>query len=369
MAPRTRSRSTTISKGTWERFGVVNGGGTLVDTLSTISDQTGPGDCAPLDISSITISGGVIQSENRLGFNTSYFDNYTCDYLDNHSNFAHPSFPGALSDVAAATSAAARTSPSRPYVDVPVMLFELGDITRLLQITGKNLLQTVGRSNLAYNFGIAPLVGDLVKLLRFQDQVERRIKEIDRLVSKKGLRRTVEVATYNADATAVHTVQSQGLLLDKTFNRSSTLTMKVHCRWLPQPHASLKWLRTTKAQRALAKKAVLGLTVDFSTAWELIPFSWLIDWGYSMGQYLAAQRNIIPATLSGVHVMRHTRSNWRTSGSSHTSGSGHKYHFSAVSVVKERKLRAPSFVAPIAHFPFLSGKQMGIVASLAVARR
>lgn len=369
MAPRTRTRSVTQAKGTWKRFGVTNGGGTYVQSRETCSDQTGPGDNAPFDVDRITIGGGIIDSEQYISENHSYFEDYLCDYCENHSNFAHPSFSGALSNTAAATIAAARTNPSRPYVDVPVNVFELADITRLLQIRGKSLLGTAGRANLAYNFGIAPLVGDLVKLLRFQDQVERRIKEIDKLVGMTGLRRTVSVETYNADATAVHTVQSQGLLLDKTFNRSSTLTIKAHCRWLPQPDVSMKWLRTSKAQRALAMKAVLGLKLDFSTAWELVPFSWLADWGSTIGDYLKAKRNIIPAQLIGVTVMRHTRSSWRTSGSSHTTGNGHKYHFDAVNVVKERKLRQTASVAPVAQFPFLSGKQLGIVASLAVARR
>jgi hypothetical protein len=42
------------------------------------------------------------------------------------------------------------------------------------------------------------------------------------------------------------------------------------------------------------------------TFWELMPWSWLIDWCTSYGDILAATRNAIPVTWSKVAIMRET---------------------------------------------------------------
>lgn len=114
----------------------------------------------------------------------------------------------------------------------------------------------------------------------------------------------------------------------------------------------------------LIHRSLYGLTVDASTLWEALPWSWMIDWASSVGDYFKANRNIVPATLMGVHIMRHTKTVHECDA--HISGTT---TMEGIRVVKETKTRNPSFVAPAAHFPFLSGNQMGILASLAVTRR
>jgi hypothetical protein len=120
----------------------------------------------------------------------------------------------------------------------------------------------------------------------------------------------------------------------------------------------------------MIQRALLGVTdniIDFSTVWEALPWSWLIDWGTTVGDYLKAKRNIIPAVLQDVRIMRHVRSEWtwsRVVYATNPEGS-----MSSGFRVLETKSRSPSTpVAPTAHFPFLSGKQVGILSSLAVTR-
>jgi hypothetical protein len=240
----------------------------------------------------------------------------------------------------------------------------LGDVAMLVRNSGRSFLQRAGNANLKYQFGIAPLVGDLVKLLNFQDQLERRIKELEKLASPRGLRRTVLIGEYSATSSKTLSCQSnQASILNRPFSGKSTLIMKAHVRWKPEVEL-LSIMKSSESMRALARRAVLGLTLDASTAWELIPWSWLIDWGTNVGTYFKANRNIVPAQLHGVHIMRHTKTTWTTPN--YVSG---LLTMSGIKATRTAKTRNPSSVALTAHFPFLTGRQVGIVASLAVTRR
>jgi len=363
MAPRTRSMTDVFPQGIrWSTSGTV-GGGMVVNRSRTCSDQTGPGDCAPLAISGWNHLGGII---NRpvAGTFAWKFQDYVADILLTPANFPHQTIALPYTNVQLATMAAARTNPSRPYVDVPVSILELGDVVSLLRRSGKQRRfgTKTAQMNIEYQFGIAPLVSDIVKLLNAQDQINRRVLELERLRTKRGLRRTVDVWNGSVQTVSNKFCQSAGVTISRPFTAYTTITQKVHCRW--KPSVDLSYLSVPGSMRALATRAVLGLTVDFSTAWEMIPWSWLIDWFTDVGTYLKTQRNIVPATLSGVHVMKHTKTDY--SCPDYDSGTGIK--MTGINFHREDKERQPSFVSPVAHFPFLSGRQVGILASLAVLR-
>lgn len=117
--------------------------------------------------------------------------------------------------------------------------------------------------------------------------------------------------------------------------------------------------------RALARKAVLGLTFDGSSAWQLIPWTWLTDWCLNIGDWFRANRNIIPAQLESCSVLKHTRSEYISAPWSTPYGSV-TMSLSEGRAIAEDKERIPASPIPIAHFPFLSGNQLGILGSLAV---
>lgn len=56
----------------------------------------------------------------------------------------------------------------------------------------------------------------------------------------------------------------------------------------------------------LARRAVLGLTIDASTLWNAMPWSWLIDWYSNMGDFFEANRNIVPVQPGNVTIMSQT---------------------------------------------------------------
>jgi hypothetical protein len=188
---------------------------------------------------------------------------------------------------------------------------------------------------------------------------------VDRLKTNKGLRRTVEVGMGSLASDVLWTQQSNGIFLSTRARGNTIRTKRVHCRWSPTVDFSKVY--TPDSMRRLIQRAVLGLTVDFSTVWELIPWSWLIDWDTNVGTFLQASRNIIPAQLTTCVVMLHTRTEWSSPGLTGVSNNN-RYKLQPIQIIREGKTRTSVSPSVTAQFPFLSGNQLGILASLAVTR-
>jgi hypothetical protein len=368
---RLRTRSQVKPQGRIQRNGVVGPIGQLVTTLSEdCEDVTGKGDNHRFIVGRREFSGGVI---NKLPWHTGLgraAENWTCDAVTSGAVFGHLPVSGTLPKDTLAAQAAARTNPSRPYVDVPIMILELGDITKLLRDSTeflakrdtKGYAKFVATNNIRYQFGIAPLVGDLVKLLNFRDQVNRRIKEIEKLKTK-GLRRTINFGSASASREQLEWLQSAYMTFTAIVSKRTTITQKVHVRWKPTGN-TLK-VMDDEAISVLARRAVLGLTLDASTFWELVPWSWLIDWNIAIGDLLKANRNIIPAQLDSMVYIEHTQTIATTPNVTDGSANG---TCTAIHHMLEKKLREPVSLNPEAHLPFLDGRQLGILASLAIMR-
>lgn len=362
MTARSRSRGVNAVNGTWRRFGDVSGGGVKLMESESCQDHIGPGDCDQFLVNRWKRSGAVMHQQHDAGFFAAYFQNYITDGSD-ESNFPHIGIVGAPASAESALRAINRTSPSRAYVDVPAACLQLGEIIRLLQGIGENLIREVGKQNLRLQFGMTPIVTDLAKIMVFNELVDRRVHEIEKLYTQKGLRRTVDIGEYVSNANFNLVFQSQGQFSQLPVSGQTNLKIRAHCRWSP---TEVPGLRTPKSIRRLAQRALTGATIDFYTLWQIMPWSWLIDWGFDVGAYLKAHRNTVPATLSKCVVIEHTKTNYTAPG--YAWPDWYVRTQSPFSLFRERKQRIVPIVSPTAHFPFLSGNQMGIVASLAVAR-
>lgn len=369
MAPRSRTLVMTRAKGTARNnSGTINiGGGTLNCYVSTCDDQTGPGDNAPFSVERWSFEGGLMHKQNLGGGG---FFNYIPDALNVPGNWGHGSVSGLSLDSVYAISAAARSNPSRPYVDIPVAVAELGDLVHLIRETGRGLFsrtayRRLGNANLGFNFGFLPLVNDIGRILNFQKQLDRRLDEIEVLRGPKGYRRTFSVDRASTTTTINKSMQSNLATYSNVCTRKTSTEVRAHVRWFADPNHPLP-PRGSREMRALAQRAVLGLTLDRSTLWEALPWTWLIDWGTNIGNYFKSQRNIIPCLPPHVHIMRHTLTHY--TWPSKEFGSSPPGIADAGEFIRESKGRSASVLTPTAHFPLLSGKQVGIVASLAVTR-
>jgi hypothetical protein len=83
--------------------------------------------------------------------------------------------PGAPSDSDTVTRLLARTNPSQPYVDPGLLAQDIYDIPKMVKDIGFYIMggrktpspKMVANGYLSWNFGWAPLIGDLQKILQF----------------------------------------------------------------------------------------------------------------------------------------------------------------------------------------------------------
>lgn len=322
-----------------------------------IDEEPYAGDGQDLDVHHKRWNGGVIDRA-YTGYWDPYFNNYTCDYLRNAPDDPiNHLITTAPNDSSVATTVVRRTSPSRPYVDVPTAVGELADLPLLIKKLGDKFFEKVSELNLRYQFGIKPLVNDLVNLGRFQDATNKRVKELERLKSR-GFRRSIGIGTYEASDQRNIVAQSVDVYLQNTIYRTTTEKVWGFVKWTPMAD----FPQTDAEMRKLAREAVLGLTFDGSTAWNLIPFTWLADWCGNVGEFLTAQRNIVPAVPSSVEVMRTRKTRtWSYQWGPAPWNGVYMSPFECSQVSKSRRTADPAYNA---HFPFLNMREMSILGSI-----
>lgn len=382
MTARTRSRVQYQPNGR-QRLAGHTGWTYNADTLAyseSCDDYTHEGSGRPLSIVRRKRTGGIV-TKMGTGFYTTEVDSVRASYFTSGNNGHAGSFPTSEVPnlVALTAAAAARTNPSRPLVDLPVAIAELRDLPRMFKNHGdyllsQKMLKRIKREKgkdvpkraadayLNYQFGWAPLISDIGKLLEFTAHFDRRMKELNKLYDQ-GLRKKVrlnefEKRTISSNNTTVH---SLGVTITKQLVDTHREEAWGFCEWSP----TSKYSKPDEYRmRRLAWRAMLGLTVDLKTFWELMPWSWMIDYSSTIGDYLMAQRNVVPARLKQVLIMRH-RTSTRSCTSSKFNGGG----MTAYEGVLETKTRELGILLPVAHLPILSNRQLSILGSIAFLRK
>jgi hypothetical protein len=315
-----------------------------------------------MDHTRTTITGGRIDRPDAP-YDGVIFEDYTADKQRGSDSGFHSHWSlSSKSDTEYATQLKMKTNPSRPYVDLGVLIGELRDIPNLLRRAGGSLIRRYGSANLTYEFGIKPLVSDIRKLVQFQGVTDSRIKELN-ILRDKGLRKTIVLDRLSKTGRLNELVQSYGIRVTTPIDYTTKCTVKGHARWVPTTVLP----QTHDGMRRIANRALYGLTVDFSTAWELMPWSWLIDWCSNTGDFLAANRNSVGASMTKCAIMRHTI----THAISESVSSTGTYPWTISPIYNKYETRYRRQVSPgiSASIPFLSGRQLGILASIGVTRR
>lgn len=286
------------------------------------------------------------------------------------------------------TRAMAYTNPNRAYIDLPVSIAELADLPKMVKQLGDNLITQAIRSgrkpsikdtahaiadgNLAVQFGWLPLISDLNKLLTFQKYADKRFLELRKLDEGK-LKRRVRIGerTWSGGSNGPWPVQvfSFGMTTNWEYTHEGEYWAVV--TWSLPPGVRLPSSDADLA--ALASRAVLGLNgPDLKQVWEVIPFSWLVDYFTNIGDVLAAARtggNTIPVVCSSATVMRRLKTSVKSVGESFSTPG---YILADKGMHSEERKTRKVYVNPSpvfsASIPFLSGSQWSILGSLAVRK-
>jgi hypothetical protein len=339
-------------------------------------DLLGPDTDHPLSIEitkkEMTPLNGVVgkDSPSEKEF-SKYYSGWTI-----YGPFNHVADPGApLSDAEIATKVLANTNPGRSTFSVPTAVGELKDLPGLLRQTGRFVKRfskgpppgpsELGGWYLGYRFGWAPLLNDFKKLVDFTAMVDKRVDELNRLYDKGGLKRRVNIYTSvkTDDDTSIHH-SAIGLFIYCRIDKKTKRKVWATVRWTP---TSRPRYRDNSEQRNEARRLVGGINPygAVETAWELLPWSWLIDWFTNIGDYIGSRNNSVPAVHSNVCIMRNFETEHRVS----RTDSINEIEGGDGTVIYETKARSvvsgPSITAGL---PFLSAGQWSILGALALNR-
>jgi hypothetical protein len=276
---------------------------------------------------------------------------------------SHLSF-SAGNNGADAIAVLARTNPNRAEMNLPVSIFELRDLPRMVQFAGKTITKRSANSYLNWQFGWVPLINDLRKLMDFNARVDRRVREFHSLYNKGGLRRKLTLAVDNKeDHSVINTESNLADLITCQQNRFSTRRRWATVRWLPTSLPPVD----ESGERALARKLVFDLQLSKSNLWQAMPWSWLIDWFVNIGDFIEANKNTIPVSHSPVCIMEQkvTKVSWvqcnaQDFGFGKDAGTG--------SAIRQSKTRAVIPGTFLSTTPFLGIRQLSILGALAITK-
>lgn len=314
------------------------------------------------------------------GRNSSFWDcKEWLQYYD--AGAAFPSVPD-LSDGVAATQALARTNPSRPTVDVWNFLWELKDIPQMIFQVGNlmkkygtnpsrnwprnapDITRDVGNAYLAWTFGWEQLGRDIMKLLDFVGDVEKRTEEFDRL-SHGSLRRKMTLLEVDIPFTKSNAFYC-GPLYQSSVRASLNMVMSrriwVRIRYKPTAQ-TFRYLGGDRTE--LARSIVFGHVPDWSTVWNAIPWSWLLDWFTTAGDFFAANRNRLGVQVDDVAIMRHT--SCKLTGVTLVNPQSDSFFRENPHYSWELKSRSRYTGGPVieAYVPYLQGRHWSILSALA----
>lgn len=212
----------------------------------------------------------------------------------------------------------ADSNPFNYSVSIPIMISELVEASTLLRVVQTNILTLGGSSYLNYQFGIAPLIADLKVLATITTAIENKIKELNSVIKRGGLRKKVFLSNrvYHTPSELRYAGWS-GYAKTLHYTIKPTYRSKVWgtVRWKPSSPSTIDVSKLASFNMALKtvfdlKTVKLGpnspefLKLNPSTIWEMIPFSWLADYFLNVGDSLRAVEETDLVTPYDICIMR-----------------------------------------------------------------
>ena len=196
------------------------------------------------------------------------------------------------------------------FVNKAKSLWEKGYTARDLAEMEK-LLSFPAAANLWYRWGWKPLVNDIRKMFTFTSAVHQRLEWLAKLQTGKRVLKRKAFLRANTDFDTPTTVQLKSVGANIQGRRTVVYTERIWCtvQWklssgttIPGVGLELDplWVK--------AQQLTFGLTYQdaLSALWQIMPWSWFVDWFLHVSTIMDATNNAIPLTWGQICVMRHT---------------------------------------------------------------
>jgi hypothetical protein len=269
-------------------------------------------------------------------------------------------------------TAISKALPTLPDSALATSIGELKDLPSipLRKFARDPSLSSAGDEFLNYTFGIEPTVKDVIQLQKTSQEMAKKIDQLKR-DSGKLIRRRFEISKTEENTSQVfHNQSSYPAEWMGTLTRNRSVSTRV---WFSGAFKHSYPTNLDEQRQKLADfDAAYGSIPNAATAWNLSPYSWLVDWFTNVGDVVT---NASYLGKNGLHIAyayimcETTVRIDDTLVGSYSPGGGTwpiSTSCSTVTTVKQR-LRATPFgfgVSPIA----LSAKQGAILTALGLSR-
>jgi len=251
--------------------------------------------------------------------------------------------------------------------DLPMMLKHVGDLLHgIKSVSGLSPVKEAAASTLAYQFGWAPLLQDLGRLIDFSAAVKRRQTELEKAHSKTGLRRRISLGTDNNYRQGKSYIwSSYGLTARPTWRTHESAVTWAVVWWKVRDPSQIGRKPTFNE----AYDTALGLNPGHIPIqiWKALPWSWMIDWFTDISNVMTANYNLIYYKPSRLAVMRTStsicRHNRMTFGTDGVISAGTMW-----ATYKDRWVNNSPSAAPVLKLPFIDNFKLSILGSLSILR-
>lgn len=275
----------------------------------------------------------------------------------------------------------ASSGPLKPTTYLPVAIFELKDIPRMLKHAGDLLHKLVTRpsslarpkeaaaATLAYQFGWGPLLQDILGIADFADAVAAKQRDLLNLSTGGTLRRTVQLGHFNKLYRGTQTLHSTGAFVVVSRYEQQT-------RW--HNWATIRWqLRNPSAvgiqptwQNAFRIAYGLHPLQIPVNVWKALPWSWAIDWFAGISDLLAANQNMVLFKPSRLNVMQLVSSTCTWGSVPSPNGVGKGFLGGSADFTWKRRSQPPLGSGALFNLrvPFLDSFKLSIISALTITR-
>jgi hypothetical protein len=252
-------------------------------------------------------------------------------------------------------------------------LYELRELPRAIRDLGRYLreaasgsLSDPGGIYLSWKFGWAPLFSDLLSLANLAEAMEARLKALREAQREQrfGGKLPPHRSSWSGGVTRWYGGNSWVEYLKQSEYSEEN--------WFTTSYFIPDGFLPSVSDDSISKlRWALGLNASYSTIWNAIPWSWLIDYFLSIGDFLEINRGNVKweaydmcimskgVTTVTTTVVNHQESRW-ISGPFPEGGKGTFEH------LRRRVVVSPK--ARVLFRPFLTNSQLGILGALASSR-
>jgi hypothetical protein len=263
------------------------------------------------------------------------------------------------------TEALSRIQPE-PVVDIPLFLYELREIPKMLKDAGKFLSSPTrtnpGDAYLSYSFGWGPLMRDISALADLAQQFNEQMDRLRDAQRRKRLEGSLMSASGPLPDQGSHSYNYGYLKCDYRVRAKVK-----HRSWFVAKFKTFDIPPDVDNAGINQVRYALGLKgASPATIWNMIPWTWLMDYFSNVSTYLQATRNVVKYDLETLCVMQRAEITKRTQVERKDFFEGTITPGTSVTTSWERRVywnAAPS----IGLEPFLSSGQIANLGALVIS--